>query len=57
MLCVTIRYPEGESYLDLLQRLQPVFDDIQELGMPVVIISHQVGLNKSVICEGSGGVG
>ena len=35
------RYPEGESYNDLLIRLKPVFDIINNTQKTIVIVAHQ----------------
>jgi hypothetical protein len=37
------RYPRGESYLDLVQRLEPVISEMEREGESIVIVSHQVG--------------
>ncbi|KAJ6385448.1 hypothetical protein OIU77_028598 [Salix suchowensis] len=36
------RYPRGESYLDVIQRLEPVIIELERQRAPVVVISHQV---------------
>jgi broad specificity phosphatase PhoE len=36
------RYPRGESYLDLVQRLEPVISEIEREGESICIVSHQV---------------
>ncbi|XP_042394681.1 6-phosphofructo-2-kinase/fructose-2,6-bisphosphatase-like isoform X7 [Zingiber officinale] len=38
------RYPRGESYLDVIQRLEPVLIELERQRAPVVIISHQAVL-------------
>eukprot|EP00811_Abedinium_folium_P030943 NODE_4994_length_1822_cov_7.295575.p1 GENE.NODE_4994_length_1822_cov_7.295575~~NODE_4994_length_1822_cov_7.295575.p1 ORF type:complete len:297 (+),score=73.89 NODE_4994_length_1822_cov_7.295575:824-1714(+) len=38
------RYPRGESYLDVIQRLQPVMLDAARCRVPVLIVSHQAVL-------------
>ncbi|KAL6607782.1 hypothetical protein ACP70R_040845 [Stipagrostis hirtigluma subsp. patula] len=38
------RYPRGESYLDVIQRLEPVIIELERQGAPVVVISHQAVL-------------
>ena len=38
---LNFRFPEGESYLDLAQRLQPAIIELERLKSPVVIISHR----------------
>ncbi|CAK9195327.1 unnamed protein product [Sphagnum troendelagicum] len=35
-------YPRGESYLDVLQRLEPVIVELERQRSPVVVIAHQV---------------
>ncbi|XP_052185102.1 6-phosphofructo-2-kinase/fructose-2,6-bisphosphatase-like isoform X3 [Diospyros lotus] len=35
------RYPRGESYLDVIQRLEPVIIELERQRAPVVVISHQ----------------
>jgi broad specificity phosphatase PhoE len=39
-------WPEGETYRDMIDRLQPVFMELEHLDHPVVIIAHQA------ICRG-----
>ena len=38
---MTYRYPRGESYLDVLQRLDPIIHEIERQTDPVLIIGHQ----------------
>ncbi|CAI6003997.1 unnamed protein product [Closterium sp. NIES-64] len=38
------RYPRGESYLDVIQRLEPVIIELERQRHPVVIIAHQAVL-------------
>ncbi|KAI3871307.1 hypothetical protein MKX03_006234 [Papaver bracteatum] len=38
------RYPRGESYLDVIQRLEPVIIELERQRSPVVVISHQAVL-------------
>uniref|UniRef100_A0A7N0ZUI8 CBM20 domain-containing protein n=1 Tax=Kalanchoe fedtschenkoi TaxID=63787 RepID=A0A7N0ZUI8_KALFE len=38
------RYPRGESYLDVIQRLEPVIIELERQRAPVVVISHQAVL-------------
>ncbi len=38
------RYPRGESYLDVVQRLDPVIVEIERSREPVVVVSHQAVL-------------
>jgi hypothetical protein len=41
-LLLSRRYPEGESYLDLVQRLWPVVHHLEQRQSPVVVVAHQV---------------
>ncbi|MEZ4219756.1 MAG: 6-phosphofructo-2-kinase/fructose-2,6-bisphosphatase [Polyangiaceae bacterium] len=34
------RYPQGESYTDVIQRLEPVIFDLERQKTPVVVIAH-----------------
>jgi 6-phosphofructo-2-kinase/fructose-2,6-biphosphatase len=36
-----LRYPNGESYLDVIQRLEPVVIEIEREKESVVVIAHQ----------------
>jgi broad specificity phosphatase PhoE/predicted kinase len=38
------RYPRGESYQDVIQRLEPVIFELERLRGPVLIIGHQAVL-------------
>eukprot|EP01114_Cavostelium_apophysatum_P016203 TRINITY_DN4554_c0_g2_i1.p1 TRINITY_DN4554_c0_g2~~TRINITY_DN4554_c0_g2_i1.p1 ORF type:complete len:558 (+),score=68.88 TRINITY_DN4554_c0_g2_i1:27-1676(+) len=38
------RYPHGESYIDVIQRLEPVLFEIERLKTPVLIVGHQAVL-------------
>src|SRR5205823_12865911 len=38
------RYPRGESYADVIQRLEPVIIELEGLRSPVLIIGHQAAL-------------
>ncbi|XP_038980244.1 6-phosphofructo-2-kinase/fructose-2,6-bisphosphatase isoform X2 [Phoenix dactylifera] len=38
------RYPRGESYLDVIQRSEPVIIELERQRAPVVVISHQAVL-------------
>lgn len=38
------RYPQGESYLDVLQRLEPVVQGLEEQETPTLIVGHQAVL-------------
>lgn len=35
------RYPRGESYLDVIQRLEPVIVELERRREPVVVVAHQ----------------
>jgi 6-phosphofructo-2-kinase/fructose-2,6-biphosphatase len=36
------RYPRGESYLDVIQRLESVIVELERQSAPVLVIAHQV---------------
>jgi broad specificity phosphatase PhoE/predicted kinase len=38
------RYPQGESYMDVIQRVEPVVLELERQKSPVLIISHQAVL-------------
>lgn len=38
------RYPRGESYQDVIQRLQPVIVELERSRQPVLVIAHQAVL-------------
>jgi len=38
------RYPRGESYLDIIARLEPVIFEIERQRAPVIVIAHQAVL-------------
>jgi 6-phosphofructo-2-kinase/fructose-2,6-biphosphatase len=38
------RYPSGESYSDVIQRLEPVIVEIERQRDPVVVVGHQAVL-------------
>lgn len=38
------RYPHGESYLDVIQRLEPVLFELERQKSPVLVVSHQAVL-------------
>ncbi|XP_039803338.1 6-phosphofructo-2-kinase/fructose-2,6-bisphosphatase-like isoform X2 [Panicum virgatum] len=42
------RYPRGESYLDVIQRLEPVIIELERQRAPVVVISHQMPLHTII---------
>jgi len=35
------RYPRGESYMDVIQRIEPIIFEIERIRAPVIIIGHQ----------------
>lgn len=37
---LTYRYPRGESYLDLISRIEPILYEIERSKEPVVVIAH-----------------
>ena len=45
------RYPAGESYLDVIQRIEPVVIEMEREKECIVVVAHQVG------GSGRGGVG
>eukprot|EP00742_Colponemidia_sp_Colp-10_P001041 GILJ01001127.1.p1 GENE.GILJ01001127.1~~GILJ01001127.1.p1 ORF type:complete len:463 (-),score=42.69 GILJ01001127.1:234-1556(-) len=38
------RYPRGESYMDVIQRLEPVIFELERQRHPVIVIGHQAVL-------------
>lgn len=38
---LTYRYPRGESYLDVIQRLEPLVQEIERHREPLLIVGHQ----------------
>jgi broad specificity phosphatase PhoE/predicted kinase len=38
---LTYRYPRGESYLDVIRRLEPVIVELERERRPVLVIAHQ----------------
>jgi len=38
------RYPRGESYLDVIQRLESVIVELERQSAPVLVIAHQVSV-------------
>jgi broad specificity phosphatase PhoE/predicted kinase len=38
------RYPRGESYFDVIQRLEPVIVEIERQRQPVIVVGHQAVL-------------
>ena len=41
---MSYRYPGGESYTDLLNRLEPVIFEMERATAPLVIVAHQAVL-------------
>lgn len=41
---LTYRYPRGESYLDVIRRLEPVIVELERERRPVLVIAHQAVL-------------
>jgi len=41
---LTYRYPQGESYKDVIHRLEPVIFELERSTKPVLIISHRAVL-------------
>jgi len=35
------QYPGGESYMDVIQRLEPVITELERQRMPILIVAHQ----------------
>jgi len=40
----TFRYPEGESYLDVIKRLEPIFLGLERQRCPLLVVAHQAVL-------------
>jgi len=38
---LTYRYPRGESYLDVIQRIEPIIFEIERSKEPVIVVAHQ----------------
>ena len=38
------RYPRGESYLDLISRIEPIIFEIERSRVTVIVIAHQAVL-------------
>jgi broad specificity phosphatase PhoE len=36
------RYPRGESYFDLIARLDPLIHELESYSQPILVVSHQV---------------
>jgi 6-phosphofructo-2-kinase/fructose-2,6-biphosphatase len=41
---LTWRYPRGESYMDVLHRLEPVIHELERQRRPVVVVAHRAVL-------------
>ena len=41
---LTYRYPQGESYKDVIQRLEPVIFELERATKPVLVIAHRAVL-------------
>ena len=35
------RYPQGESYMDLVQRLEPVIMELERVAAPILVVCHR----------------
>lgn len=35
------RYPQGESYMDVIQRLEPIIIELERQKNPILVIAHQ----------------
>ena len=38
---LSYRYPRGESYLDVIQRLDPIVQEMQRCKQPLLVVGHQ----------------
>ena len=38
------RYPRGESYMDVIQRIEPIIFEIERTRVPVIIVAHNAVL-------------
>ncbi|SDP63168.1 probable phosphoglycerate mutase [Desulforhopalus singaporensis] len=47
----TYRPPGGESFIDLQQRVWPVFSDIAESGSRLAVIVAHAGVNRVILCR------
>lgn len=52
LLLCCCRYPQGESYLDLVQRLWPVVHQLEHSQGPVVVVAHQVSTLQVTVASG-----
>ncbi len=52
---LTYRYPRGESYLDVIARLEPIVHEIERMQDPVLVVGHQgiLRILYSYFCEES----
>merc|ERR1712228_639253 len=41
---LTYRYPQGESYKDVIKRLEPVIFELERATKPILVIAHQAVL-------------
>lgn len=41
---LTYRYPRGESYLDLIQRVEPIMFELERQKQDVIVVAHQAVL-------------
>ena len=41
---LTYRYPQGESYKDVIKRLEPVIFELERAKRPILVIAHQAVL-------------
>ncbi len=41
------RYPQGESYLDVVQRIEPVIFELERIQTPVLLVVHRGKLNST----------
>ncbi|KAK8801178.1 hypothetical protein WA158_007009 [Blastocystis sp. Blastoise] len=41
---LNFRYPQGESYNDLIERLEPVIFELERTTKPTIVVSHQATL-------------
>lgn len=37
---ITFRFPRGESYMDLIKRIEPVIFEIERIKVPVIVVGH-----------------
>ena len=41
---LTYRYPQGESYRDVIQRLEPVIFELERSRTPLLVVGHRAVL-------------